>query len=116
MFLLRVSRSVALMKSGSSLPSSTSLFRALLLTSTDLVMSQSVASAISAGPAVARSRNREYTGVVELLLGHSSDSRYGGNVELFVYLILVFLVLQDILVVYHLIFSGAHEDDEVVRR
>ena len=55
MFLLRVRRSEALTKSGSRRPSSTSRFLALLLTSTDFVMSQSVASAISAGPDVARS-------------------------------------------------------------
>ena len=56
MFFLRTRRSAALTKSGSSLPSSTSFFLALLLTSTDFVISQSVASAISDGPATARSR------------------------------------------------------------
>ncbi len=55
MFFRFVRRSEALMKSGSSRPSSTSFFLALLLRSTAFVMSTSVASAMSAGPAVARS-------------------------------------------------------------
>ncbi len=56
MFLRLVRSSEAQIKSGSSLPISTSFFLALLFRSTAFVMSTSIASAMSAGPAVARSR------------------------------------------------------------